>query len=345
MARIVAVSNRIALGKSAGGLALGVKSALDAAGGLWFGWSGETGEETGNLQTLDQGAYQVATIDLSESDYHRYYEGYANRGLWPALHNRLDLATFDPEDEAAYRRVNETFAEHLVPLLEPGDLVWVHDYHLLLLGRELRRRGVAQPIGFFLHTPFPPAEVMTAIPHAGDMLAALAQFDLLGFQSRRDLINFRDLVVNEEGGAAEDGRLRLGDRRFAADVFAIGIDTGQVADMARSEESLAEGRELTQHLGDRRILIGADRLDYTKGLPERFRAFERLLDDHPDLHRHVTLLQLAAPSREGVPEYQQMREQIETLEGHVNGRFSDVDWIPIHYTYRTVERPRLLALF
>jgi trehalose 6-phosphate synthase len=345
MARVVAVSNRIALSGSAGGLAVGVKSALEAAGGLWFGWSGETGETTGNLQTQDAGAFRVATVDLSQEDHHRYYEGYANRSLWPTLHNRLDLATFDPDDEAAYRRVNAAFADHLAPLIEPGDLIWVHDYHLVFLGRELRARGIDQPIGYFLHTPFPPAEVMAAVPHFADLTDALATYDLVGFQSRRDLLNFRDLLVNDLGATPSDGRLRLGGKTFAADVFPIGIDTEEVAGVAASEESLAQGRELTGQFGDRQILIGADRLDYTKGLVERFHAFERLLDDHPDLHRRIVLLQLAAPSREGVPEYQAMRERIETLAGHVNGRFSDVDWVPIHYTYRTIDRPRISALF
>lgn len=345
MGRVVAVSNRIALGGSAGGLAVGVKAALEAAGGLWFGWSGETGSATGNLRRQDAGPYELATIDLSEEDYHRYYEGFANRSLWPTFHNRLDLAAFNPEDEAAYRRVNAAFADHLAPLLAPGDLVWVHDYHLVFLGRELRERGVEQPIGYFLHTPFPPAEVMTAVPHFADLADALARYDLIGFQSHRDLLNFRDLVVNELDGAAADGRLRLGRHRFAADVFPIGIDTDEVARVASSEESLAAGREFTGQFGDRQILIGADRLDYTKGLVERFHAFERLLDEHPDLHRKMVLLQLAAPSREGVPEYQEMRQQIESLAGHINGRFSDVDWVPIHYTYRTIDRPRISALF
>ncbi len=346
MPRVVAVSNRVALGPSAGGLALGVQSALETAGGLWFGWSGRTGPETGRLETREAGSYRLATIDLSEADYRHYYEGYSNRGLWPTLHNRLDLAAFLPDDEAAYRRVNEVFAEHLAPMLEPGDIVWVHDYHLVLLGRELRRRGVRQPIGYFLHTPFPPAEVWEAVPHHEDLSDALACYDLVGFQSPRDRINFADLVTNELGGVASiGGRLRLGDHQLVADVFPIGIDTLEVGRYAASDESLEEGRELTEPFAGRQLIVGVDRLDYTKGLPERFQAFERLLEEHPELHGQIQLLQVAAPSREGVPEYQEMRQQIEGLCGRINGRFSAVDWMPLHYVYRTVERPKLLSVF
>ncbi len=347
MPRLVVVSNRVALGQSAGGLAVGVKAALEKTGGLWFGWSGETREGAGgDVTTHEAGPYTLATIDLSPGDYERYYAGFANRGLWPALHNRLDLAQFDPDDAAAYRRINEAFADRLVPLLGPDDLVWVHDYHLILLGRFLRDRGVDRPLGYFLHTPFPPAEVMMAMPRFRDLMDGLCSYDLIGFQSHRDLWNFRDLVEHELGGRAEpDGSLSLGGRRLRADVFPIGIDTEQYAAIAASPEIEAERAELARQFGDRLMIVGVDRLDYTKGLAERFHAFERLLAEYPEHHRRVLFLQIAAPSREGVPEYEAMRQELESLSGHINGRHSDVDWVPLHYINRAYDRMQLAAFF
>jgi len=347
MTRLVVVSNRVALGASAGGLAVGVRAALEETGGLWFGWSGETREEVGgDVTTRKVGPYTLATVDLSTEDYERYYAGFANRGLWPTLHNRLDLAQFDPDDETAYRRVNESFADHLARMIGADDLVWVHDYHLILLGAALRRRGIDRPLGYFLHTPFPPAEVIIAVPRFRELMDGLCSYDLIGFQSHRDLWNFRDLVEHELGGSAEpDGRLSLNGRRFRADVFPIGIDTEQFAATAASPEIEDQRATLAHEFGERRMIVGVDRLDYTKGLAERFYAFERLLADHPEHHRHVLFLQIAAPSREGVPEYEAMRRQLETLSGHINGRYSDVDWVPLHYINRAYDRAQLAAFF
>ena len=338
MSRLVVISNRVpdlSTGIGAGGLAAGLHQALSETGGLWFGWSGTLSDPSGSLNPPHKaGAYTLATMDLSAADHAGYYAEFANRALWPLLHSRVDMMAATEDAYGTYRRVNRLFAERVAPMIGPGDIVWVHDYHLIPLGDELRRAGVDNPIGFFLHIPVPPPEIFVALPWHRSLIEALGAYDLAGVQSSRDKDNLDHLF-------AEQGR----PPSVATGVFPIGVDADGLAEAAAAAAQRPKYRSLQRRLADRTWLIGADRLDYSKGLPERLRAFERFLDRHPEQHGSVSLLQAAAPSRETVPEYVHIREEVEGLVGHINGRFGELGWQPVLYFGRALGRERLGALF
>jgi trehalose 6-phosphate synthase len=335
--RLVVVSNRVAMadpgGKSAGGLAVGLLAALKRSGGIWFGWNGEVGDVApGSAEIARNDEITYATLGLAREDYEQYYNGFANRVLWPLFHFRPGLIDYQRRDFAGYLRVNRQFAAHLAPLLEPRDLIWVHDYHLMPLADELRRLGVRQPIGFFLHTPFPPAELFRTLPSHAELMRAMCAYDLVGFQTSGDLIAFRDYLLRWAGAtlATGDGIAAFG-RRLRLATFPIGIDVEAIAGQARHSAGTRHMRRLQESLRERDLIIGVDRLDYSKGLPQRFRAFERMLELFPEVRGHVTLMQVAPPTRSEVPEYTQIRRSLETAAGHINGRFAEFDWMPLRY--------------
>ena len=351
MPRLVVISNRVPAirqkADQAGGLAVGVIGALRASGGLWFGWSGELGEgPSAAPEPVQAGGVAYATMALGRRDFEGYYNSYSNRALWPLFHYRIDLVRYDPDDYAAYRRVNAQFAERLLPLLRPDDVIWAHDYHLIPLAEELRRLGARQPIGFFLHTPFPAWQVMLALPNHGAIMQALAAYDLVGFQTPTDLTAFRDYMVREAGGRCDpDGRMHAYGRSFRAGAYAIGIHPGQAAAEAERARSSPVRLRLIEGLVGRALIIGVDRLDYSKGLPQRLRAYERLLEANTSLRGHVSLLQIAPATRERVPEYMELRSELEHLAGRINGRFGEVDWTPIRYISRAVPRASLMGFY
>ena len=334
--RLVVVSNRVAVadpsGRSAGGLAVSILAALKRSGGIWFGWSGEVRDAPPVAAELGAGdEITYARLDLARRDYEQYYNGFANRVLWPLFHYRPDLIEFQRNDFAGYMRVNRQFAAHLAPLLKPNDLVWVHDYHLMPLGDELRRMGMQQPIGFFLHTPFPAAEVFRILPTHAKLMRAMCAYDLVGFQTENDLTGFRDYLLRFAGGRAAGNEIGAFGRRLRAAAFPIGIDVEAIAQQAEQSAGGRQMRRLLDSLRQRNLVIGVDRLDYSKGLPQRFRAFERLLELFPETRGHVTLMQIAPPTRSEVPEYLQIRRSLETAAGHINGRFAEFDWMPLRY--------------
>jgi trehalose 6-phosphate synthase len=352
--RLVVVSNRVSVpsargGASAGGLAVGLQAALRERGGLWFGWSGEHGEEASDGPKLvEQGNVTYALLDLTKDEHKGYYANFANRALWPICHYRTDLASFDPAAYATYREVNRRFARALRPLLREDDVVWVHDYHLIPLAGELRALGCGQRLGFFLHIPFPAAQVFATLPcHAG-LGRDLAQYDLAGFHSCGDVQQFTDYMTRELGAEAEgEGlqTLRLGERRLRTLACPIGVDAREVEKLAASAEAKRQAEGLERSLQGRKLVMGVDRLDYTKGIPERLRAFEHLLRERPEHRRAVTMMQISAPSREEVPEYTSMRRSIERLAGHINGRFGEHDWMPLRYINRAYNRKALAGFF
>ena len=351
MSRLVVISNRIAdLTKSSqsGGLAVALVDALKATGGLWFGWGGDivgngTKIET-SIQTID--TVTVASVPLTEEDYDQYYLGFSNKELWPVFHYRLDLAEFDTDYVNGYRRVNQMFADKLCPLLKPDDLIWIHDYHLIPLAAELRQRNVGQTIGFFLHIPFPPPEILSATPEHEWLVRSLASYDVIGFQTSNDLANFhRYLVEEEKGEIFTDGRVHAYGRTIQADVFPIGIDVDAFAEMSRTPEAEQQIENLRRRTIARAHIIGVDRLDYTKGLPERFKAFGRLLETYPANNKAVTLMQVAQPTREDLEAYANIRQELEGISGAINGNFGDFDWTPVRYIHRSVSRDVLAALF
>ncbi|MDQ0316797.1 alpha,alpha-trehalose-phosphate synthase (UDP-forming) [Amorphus orientalis] len=351
MGRLVVVSNRVGplqdTGR-AGGLAVALVDVLRERGGVWFGWSGKISEEGtfSPLREQSSGNVRVATIDLSETDYNEYYAGYANRCLWPTMHYRLDLTDFDRKFDEGYRRVNERFAARLKPLLEPDDIIWVHDYHFMLLGAQLRAMGVENPIGFFLHIPFPVPEVLTALPNHAGLVRSLLAYDLIGFQSTRDASALRRYLV-EEAGADEtsDGAMHVLGRKVHLDAFPIGIDAETFAGYAVSGEGQRNFRRLKTLLNGQIQMIGVDRIDYSKGLPERFRAVERLFEDYPENRGRVSFMQVAPPSRSEVRAYSDIQRTLEGLTGRINGKFSDIDWTPISFLTQSLPRRALAGIY
>jgi len=345
--RLVVVSNRVALPKqtATGGLASAMRAALQERGGLWFGWSGKLATHSAEeMHRLTDGPIDYVTVDLSRADHDDFYAGFANRTLWPLFHYRPDLVDYQRSHLEGYLRVNGIYADELVKLLEPDDIIWVHDYHLIPLAAMLRERGVRNRIGFFLHTPLPAAALLIALPRHRELLETLASYDLVGLHTARDLRALEDYFLHEVGGAMRPGgRLRAANGRlFRAGVFPISIDTAEAVATARHSLAEEEVRELHDSLDGRALIIGVDRLDYSKGLAQRFEAFAHLLERTPGLHRRVTLLQIAPPSRGGVPEYRQIRRELERTAGHINGKFAAPDWVPIRYVNQSFPH-RLLA--
>ncbi|HCO91759.1 MAG TPA: trehalose-6-phosphate synthase, partial [Alphaproteobacteria bacterium] len=347
--RLVVVSNRVGpVNESAraGGLAVALVEALRSSGGLWFGWSGEISEAgIGEPKIEEHGPLSVATIDLSEEDNEEYYKGFANRTLWPLFHYRIDLTTYDRYNYRGYLRVNSNFAKAIFPLLSDDDLIWVHDYHFLLFAEELRKLGCTRPIGHFLHIPFPPRELLTTLPNHEELVKALFAFDILGFQTEHDRDRFFDYVRMEVGGSILGDKARCFNRTVTARAFPIGIDAGTFANFASTDDGQKQFASMRDMLRGRRQIIGVDRLDYTKGLPERFNAFERMLEDHEEHRGEVSLLQVAPPSRTDVSEYQDLRLELEGMAGHINGRFAEFNWTPIRYLNRSFARQALAGLY
>ncbi|ODV25169.1 MAG: alpha,alpha-trehalose-phosphate synthase (UDP-forming) [Rhodanobacter sp. SCN 68-63] len=344
--RLVVVSNRVALPQqtATGGLASAMRVAMRERGGLWFGWSGKISADSSRVQRTQDGAIDYATIDLTRTDHDEFYAGFANRALWPLLHYRPDLVDYQRGHLDGYLRVNALFADHLVELLKPDDVIWVHDYHLIPLAAHLRERGVKNRIGFFLHTPLPAAGLLIGLPQHRALFETLAAYDLVGVHTARDLRALEEYFLHEIGGAMRPGgRIRAANgRSFRAGVFPISIETDLVERTAREAAQLEEIAQLRASLQGRALIIGVDRLDYSKGLPERFRAYDHLLDRSPELHRQITFLQIAPPSRGSVPEYRQIRRELERLAGHINGKYAAPDWVPIRYVNQSFPH-RLLS--
>lgn len=352
MPRLVVVSNRVSAPvdenvASVGGLAMALSAALREYSGIWFGWSGETAETfTGQIRMSHTAGVTVATVDLEDQDIQEYYNGYANRTLWPLFHYRTDLTAYERSFDVGYVRVNARFAETLLPLLHPDDIVWVHDYHLMPLASELRRRGCMNRIGFFLHIPWPARRVFESLPNHRELAASLFDYDLVGFQTRDSLTAFQDYVVQAAGGElAQDGTARVLGRSVKLDAFPIGLDASAFADAAKGKTAATWSERMTVSQAGRRMIIGVDRLDYSKGLEERFLAYEQFLATHADAHEQVFMLQIATPSRDEVDAYQDIRARLDAVAGRINGAYATVDWVPLRYVNRAYRRDELAGLY
>jgi trehalose 6-phosphate synthase len=350
LSRLVVVSNRIADPRktAAGGLAVALAEVLNNTGGMWFGWSGKIVDaaEDDGVQFEQAGPVKLATVDLTQVDHDAFYLGYSNGVLWPVFHYRLDLADFDAGYIGGYRRVNQLFARKLMPLLKPDDIIWVHDYHLIPLAAELRALGCTQRIGFFLHIPLPPPLMLAAIPGHDWLVRALFAYDLVGFQSEADLDHFARYAETEaHAQRLEDHRWRAFGRTVHAGAFPIGIDVGEFNELASGAEAQEMYERMKREYSRRKLLVGVDRLDYSKGLPQRMRAFREFLTRNPDLRSSATLIQIASPSRENVSAYTDILHELETLCGSINGNFGDLEWMPVRYIHRTVARGRLPGLY
>jgi trehalose 6-phosphate synthase len=352
MSRLVVVSNRVAPitegEPTSGGLAAGVLDALKHNGGIWFGWSGEITDTPASAATAERtlGPIALFTVDLSRHDYDEYYRGYANGTLWPTLHYQVGHAHFDWAEFAGYRRVNELFAEALVKLVRPDDLIWAHDYHLLCLAEALRAAGLRNRIGLFLHTPFPAPAVFMTDPAHSELVRAMCRFDLLGFQTESDRTAFSDYVLREAGGTAlDDGRLRASGCTVKTGVYPIGVHVDDVREEAAAPTNRRYASRLRASLLGRPLILGVDRLDYSKGLRQRFTAFERFLEHDRQHHGQVVFMQIAPPSRGDIEIYREIRRELEAEAGRINGRFAEVDWMPLHYLNRGFARNALMPLY
>jgi len=352
---LVVVSNRVAKARvdepMAGGLASALLPAVQRCGAIWVGSSGRLRDGSpkdtfAEIEALGAGA--IATVDLPAAYYRGYYEGFANSVLWPALHSRADLIRASLDDYRCYREVNAFMARGLLRFGRADATYWIHDYHFLTLGAELRRLGVTRPLGFFLHTPWPTRCVMQGVPQHRDLVEAMLAYDLIGFQTEDDRRNFAAYVREELGHEVTDDMIASiasprGVSRIG--VFPIGIDADVFAARAAKAVTRREFGRLHASLQGVKLAIGVDRVDYSKGLENRIRAFDRMLATQPTLRGEVSLLQIAVPSRKQIPAYGQLHHDIATLVGEVNGRHGEVDWTPVRYVNRGYGQSTLAGFY
>jgi trehalose 6-phosphate synthase/phosphatase len=333
--------------KSSGGLATGLLRPHEQSGGLWIGWSGATEEELSPEQRAalegQLAEMRLVSVPLTADQVARYYEGFSNGVLWPLFHYLLDQVPLHVRDWEPYAEVNEQFAELVARHYQEGDLIWVHDYQLLLLPELLRRRLPGARIGFFLHIPFPSEELFRTLPERDRLLRGLLGADLVGFHTPAYLRHFA-ASLTLLGLTVDIDRVQLSDREVRLGVFPMGIDAESFSAMAEEPGVEAEVQALRGD-GNLKLLVGVDRLDYTKGIPRRLLAFERMLETHPELRERVRLVQVAVPSRTNVEAYQDFRSVVDGLVGRINGDFGTPRWVPVHYIYRGLSEPELVALY
>jgi len=349
---LVVVSNRVSRGKAnepmTGGLAAALLPVVEKSGAIWVGSSGRVRDDSqkepfAEIEALGAGA--LAMLDLPAAHYGGYYEGFANSALWPALHSRSDLIRASQEDYLSYREVNAFMARALLRFQKPDSAYWVQDYHFLALGAELRDLGVTQPIGFFLHTPWPARSIVEGVPHHRELVEAMLAYDLIGFQTEDDCESFLGYLASDLGLEVENGVVtsRYGTSRVA--VFPIGIDPEKFAHQAAKAASHPDVSRLRRSLNGEKLAIGVDRLDYSKGLINRIEAFDRMWTAQPALARTVSLLQIATPSRGAIEAYGNLQNELAKLVSDVNGRHGEVDWTPIRYLNKGYSQNVLAGLY
>ena len=359
MARLLLVSNRlpvtvtagdngIAVERSSGGLATGLRGPHERSGGLWIGWPGNmNGLDATRRSELGARLRDLGTvpIELTPEEVHGYYEVFSNGVLWPLFHYLVDRVNLDNWHFSTYQRVNERFADQVADEYRPGDLIWVHDYHLALLPALLRARLPDARIAFFLHIPFPSSEVLRLLPWREEVLEGLLGADLIGFHTLTYVRHFTSSLLAIVGIEAEVDRVQYGGRVVRLGAFPMGIDAARFDANARTAAIVARAEAIRQEAGDRRILLGVDRLDYTKGIPRRLLALERLLLQQPELASTIRLIQVTVPSRSGTETYGEFRRQLDEIVGRINGAFATPDAVVIHYMYRAIDEAELVAMY
>jgi trehalose 6-phosphate synthase len=359
LGRLVVVSNRVSVPadstRRAGGLEVALRPALQKNGGVWLGWSGKVaaGNELETRSVRHKNIEYVVT-DLSKEGFEEYYSGFANRVLWPILHYRLDLAEFARRDLSGYFRVNNHFAAELEKIIARGDLVWVHDYHLIPIAAALRRRGHSNRIGFFLHVPLPPPEILTSLPNHEQLIPLLMQYDVVGFQTEGDVQNFVRYLISEFDqmrntrmfeSAGRNVTLTVNGQETLIGSFPVGIEPRAFARLARRNEQSPLVKDLVASLGGRNLVIGVDRLDYSKGLIQRLDAFDIFLANHSEWLGKLTYVQITPTNRAEIPEYSDLQGALESAAGRINGKYGEVSWTPIRYVNRVYSRSVLAGLY
>jgi alpha,alpha-trehalose-phosphate synthase [UDP-forming] len=361
--RLVVVSNRLPVtlhntpGEcivrvSSGGLATALTAALRGRQGIWVGWPGASDDAEAEwlvAAAACEHPYRLEPVFLSCEEANRFYLGFSNEIVWPLFHDLQSRCNFDTSYWEAYQRVNRKFAEKVVRVANHDDFIWVHDYHLTLLGKYLREMGAAGRMAFFQHIPFPPPDIFEKLPWREEVLDALLDFQLVGFQTARDRRNFihclQRLMDCEVHRVDDRFEVASRGRRTQVAEFPISIDFEEFQSLAATPEVAAKSDQLRRDLNGSQMVLGVDRLDYTKGIPERLKAFRHLLASFPDLHRRVTLVQVVVPSREDIPRYRELKLEIERLVSEINGQYTDSGWVPIHYIHRSLERTELVAYY
>src|SRR5215471_9651291 len=365
MSRLIVVSNRLPFAldstgedlwtvtPAVGGLVSAVEPVLRERGGTWIGWPGIPGKipnEPLTEATRDVG-YDVVPVSLSETERDEFYYGYSNEVIWPLFHDLQNFCNFEPAYWQAYKQVNVRYADAIARAAQPDDFIWVHDYHLMYVAQALREQSVDRKLSvltFFLHIPFPPYDIFAKLPQQQRLLRALLQFDLLGFQTRRDVRNFLQCVrrVMSDANVLSRSELqvvRFEHRKIRVGHFPIGIDFDAFEKGATSDSVEQRAQRLRVTFPGCQLILGLDRLDYSKGIPERLRAFRTALERDPELRGGVVLIQIVVPSRVQIPRYHEFKDRIDRLVGDINGRFSTSTWSPVQYHFRGLDRDDLLT--
>jgi trehalose 6-phosphate synthase len=348
--RLVVVSNRVVdpHQPAAGGLVMALSDLMKATDGVWFGWSGDIndGPDAGQVRKQAYGRTTLAQVDLSKADHDHYYAGFANALLWPVFHDQLEHADFNEDFFRRYEQVNQRFAATLSRLLKPDDVIWVHDYHLILLAAKLRRLGCRQRIGFFNHIPFPTPAALRQIPQHEHLVRSLFAYDVIGMQAQRDLRRFHEYVAIQAQGRWPDAQhVEAFGQTVRVQHLPVGINVEKFTAQCPGAGADAVLARVRAESGKRTLMVAADRLDYTKGLPERLAAFRQLLECYPDCHGQVTLLQIAAPSRESVAAYVAIRKKVDRLVETLNADYGFGDWTPVMHIDETVDRAAMPEIF
>ncbi|HEX4707585.1 MAG TPA: trehalose-6-phosphate synthase [Candidatus Udaeobacter sp.] len=365
MNRLIVVSNRLPFAldstgedlwtvtPATGGLVSAIEPVLRERGGVWIGWPGIAGEipQEPFAKATRNAGYKIVPVALSESERSEFYYGYSNEVIWPLFHDLQNFCNFDPTYWQAYKDVNRRYANAIAHCAQPNDFIWVHDYHLMYVGWALREQSMSRTISglaFFLHIPFPPYDIFSKLPQQQRLLRALLQFDLLGFQTRRDVRNFiqcvRRVMPDAKIAPRRDLQLiRFEKRQIRVGHFPIGIDFVSFENGAKAETVADKAQQLRSTFPGYQLVLGSDRLDYSKGIPERLRAFRTALELHPELRERIVLIQIVVPSRVEIPRYHEFKDRIDRLVGDINGRFSTSTWLPVQYHFRSLDRDDLLA--
>jgi trehalose 6-phosphate synthase len=363
--RFIIVSNRlpveletkddnIIVKHGSGGLVTALTPILKKHQGTWIGWNGDVGgggvSSTILRKEMESVDYTMRAVSLTPQEIRDYYDGFCNETLWPLFHDYLGRTEFHRSTWKAYQRVNFKFAKNIARYGKAEDFIWIQDYHLILVGKYLRELGFKQKLAFFLHIPFPPWDLFMRLPWRKEIIEGFLGYDIIGFQTVRDCRNFiqcirrlfpqskiiigrKQLIINHSG------------RQITVGAFPISIDFAEFNNLAKTKEVEEEAWFIHENLPDRKIVLGVDRLDYTKGIPRRLQAFETLLEKYPDICQKISLVQIVVPSRTNVPEYQRMKQNIEETVGRINGRFTVKGWVPVHYIYRSLSRQELVAYY
>ncbi len=344
--KIVQDNNELLYKASEGGLATGLNSVFKQGNNLWVGWPGlaieKSQEEEVHSNLIKQ---HMKPIFLSSEEIEDFYEGFSNETLWPNFHYFNQYTVYKEELWLAYQRVNKKFAESLSEELEDDDTVWIHDYQLLLLPQLIRAISPNATIGFFLHIPFPSYESFRLLPWRRELLNGLLGADFLGFHTYDDMRHFLSSVNRLAGLGNSNGTIKVKNRLIKADALPMGIDYEKYATSAQDPETLAREARYRKSIGTVKLILSIDRLDYSKGIPQRLRAFELFLSKYPDFKEKVSLFMVVVPSRDSVSKYKQLKEEIDLLVGRINGQFSKLNWTPIHYFYRSFPLPALSAFY